>query len=169
MVTRLLRRDGVPIRHRPPPPSGDWLYDQHIVKRRTLTAIANETGVHPGAVCLWKQRHQLAARDDTPVRARRPMNKRSAQSILKPWVAAGVPACWLQLFVGTLRYSTMHAAATDIGINQATLRYRIRALERIFNGPLLFRARHGLALRPTALGEQVAQAIPIVVGREASV
>jgi len=53
----------------------------------------------------------------------------------------------------------MHAAATYLDIKPATLQYRIRALEKILGAPLLLRARHGLAQRPTALGEQVAHAI----------
>jgi hypothetical protein len=163
MVKRLLIRDGLPIRHRPPPPSGDWLYQQHVVGRRTLVEIAEEAGVQPSAVCTWKGRHHLASRVDESNRSRRPMSRRSAKAVLEPWFAADPPSAWLRRFVEALSYPTMQAAATELSINPATLRYQIRALERIFGAPLLFRARHGLALRPTALGEQVAQAVHAVI------
>jgi transposase-like protein len=161
-VKRLLVRGGLPIRHRPPPPSGDWLYEQHIIRRRTLTDIAKDAGVHPRAVYVWKKRHQLAARGDESSFRRRPMSRRTAREVLEPCFAAHAAPSWLTNFIETLRYPTMQAAAAELNINPATLQYRITALERTFGEPLVFRARHGLALRPTNLGEQVAEAISVI-------
>jgi hypothetical protein len=162
MVKRLLLRDGLPIRHRPPPPSGDWLYEQHIIERRTLTDIAMDTGVQARAVHVWKKQHQLASRTDKSSFRRRPMSQGTARQVLEPWYAAHAAASWLTNFTETLRYPTMQAAAAELNINPSTLQYRITALERIFGEPLVFRARHGLALRPTNLGEQVAEAISAI-------
>ncbi|TRW80995.1 LysR family transcriptional regulator [Mycolicibacterium sp. 018/SC-01/001] len=163
-VARLLHRDGVVIRHRPPPPDGDWLYEQHIIKRRTLADIADEAGVQPRAVHAWKKRHLGAAESDVAADRPRSPSGRFDRSVLQPWFAQDTPSPWLTHYVETLRHPTMQAAAQHLGIKPATLRYRIRALERIFGAPLLLRARHGLALRPTALGEEVAHAITELIG-----
>lgn len=163
MVGRLAARDGVPIRRRPPAPDADWLYEQHVIKRRTLTDIAAETGVRWGAVCQWKRRHQLASRDDDTYRAQRPMSQRSARTVLQPWFATDRPPDMLTHFASAVDHPTLQTAATNLGINPATLRYRIRAVERVFGAPLLLRARHGLPMRTTPLGERVAEAILIVV------
>ncbi|GAB1815917.1 helix-turn-helix domain-containing protein [Mycobacterium sp. MUNTM1] len=158
MVRRLLVRDGLPVRRRPPPPNAEWLYEQHVIKRRTLEDIASETGVRWRAVCEWKRRYQLASQPATSNLSHRPMSQTSALKLLKPVLTADKPSYWLSNFAQTLSYPTMMAAAAGLRMNPATLRYRIRALETIFDGPLLLRARHGMSLRPTPLGDQVAEA-----------
>ena len=57
-VAYLARKYGIPIRHyyKIDPDNLDWLYEEHVVKRRTITDIAQDIGVSFST--LWRVAHE---------------------------------------------------------------------------------------------------------------
>lgn len=157
-VRRLLDADAIPVRNRNPPPTPEWLYEQHIVKRRTLSDIAAETGVKEGAVSAWLRDLRRSSLGEHPATDAESMDRARARHVLQPAQRLRDPTKFVRNFVDALRYDSLTEAAAPMHLTQSGLCWQIRQLEAAFGAPLLQRARHGLPLRPTLLGTEVVTA-----------
>jgi hypothetical protein len=160
-VKRLAHSYRIPLRPQRTRPGDDWLAEQRVIKRRTVDDIAAEIGYSASSIRTWTRQWDL----DTPVRrpalSPGPLTKRTACSLLE--VELTTDSGWqrLQRFTQTLAYSTIASAAESIGASEGVLGKQIKRLEQDFGGPLLMRARRGLALRPTPLGAHIAEAVRV--------
>lgn len=161
-VRQLAEMYGIPLRICPKPTS-DWLHTEHDVNRRTCRDMAAEVGVAESTMLRWvryaRGQRQLAA---STRHARMSMGR--ARAILGPDADTNLNQRRLRNFVRTLDYPTIAAAAKGLAMHEESLRTQIRAVERQYGGPLIQRARHGLAQCPTARGSQLAQAIRVAIG-----
>jgi hypothetical protein len=163
-VIRLAERHGIrQPRHRRPPPEADWLYQQYVLDRRTLSDIAAGAGVGEATVSTWIRQRRLTRRDNVIRRPHHVMDRRAALTLLGPWLMAGHPDHALQHFADALAYPTLQQAAQGLGLVHETLCYQIRSLERVFGAVLLLRSRSALSMRATPAGEQLAEAIYTVL------
>lgn len=79
--------------------------------------------------------------------------------VLRPALTG--PHAWERLhrFAAAAEHLTITAAATALGLNQATLTIQISRLERDLGGQLITRAERGRPMRPTPLGQAVIAAL----------
>jgi len=166
-VSRLARDYAIPLRE--PKPyvrqtlDRDWLYEQYVAKRRTISDIADEVGMSPASVFRWISTYEI------PTRARGGPSHRAnlaAQDIaatgpelIRP-ALAGIGG-WdrLQRFEVASRHPTIAAAANDLGIAQSTLVTQIGRIERELGVTLLYRTDGARPMTPTEAGARVAATI----------
>jgi hypothetical protein len=72
-VAYLARKYGIPIRHysKINPENLDWLYEEHVVKQRTITDIAQDIGVSISALSRAAQKYGIPVCRD-PRKRRQP-------------------------------------------------------------------------------------------------
>lgn len=167
-VALLAREYGISMRKaggRPRTAIGrDWLYEQYVTHRRSLTDLARETGMSTSSMHHWARIHSI------PLRARGGSYQPTPRDIA---VAADPPVIlrpalpdicgWrrLQRFAATTAYPTIRAAAYALGLHPGTLSGYINRLERDLGGQLLVRARQSQPMKLTAFGAEIVIAIDL--------
>lgn len=141
----------------------DWLYEQYITRRRTLTDLASETGTAPTTLARWARTHHI------PIRPRGGASYNevrltldqatTAPRVLQP-ALVGL-AAWdrLRRFAAASNYPTIGIAAKALGLTKGILSTQIIRLEHDLGGQLLTRAERGRPMRLTPLGRKVITAI----------
>jgi TniQ/Bacterial regulatory helix-turn-helix protein, lysR family len=160
-ISRLARSYGMRLRHddRPPIPV-EWIYDQHVPRRRTLSEMAAELGVSPWCLSHRARKHGIPVRSYR--RRRRPRATAIAREI--PNGTALLPAmrdidAWrrLQRFARASEYFNLAEAAKACGCPYDTLSKQIIRLETDFGKKLLRRApTKSKPMIPTAFGHKIA-------------
>jgi hypothetical protein len=160
-ISRLARGYGMRLRHddRPSIPS-EWIYDHHIVQRRTLGEMAAELGVSPWCISHRARKHGI------PVRRylRRPPPRAASIAREIPDGRALLPAlhdiaAWqrLQRFAHAVEYFNLAEAATACCCSRDTLSRQIKRMECDFGKKLLRRApTRADPMTPTAFGRKIA-------------
>lgn len=141
----------------------DWLHDQYVNKRRTLPDLAKETGMSTANMARWAKTHGI------PLRARGGPSHSSAMAaaddaadapeLLRPVLAGVGGRERLERFVAASSFSTLTAAAENLGIHQFTLVNQINRIERELATKLFIRAERGRPMELTDDGERVVAAI----------
>jgi DNA-binding Xre family transcriptional regulator len=139
-----------------------WLYEQYVVKRRTLPDLAREAGMSTSNLARWAKTHRIPLRGrggpSHQANLRAAETAAAAPTLLRP--ALNDIHGWerLRRFAEASPYPTVTAAAAALGLKQAPLTIQIRRLERDLGGPLLERAERGRPMRLTALGRKIVAA-----------
>lgn len=141
----------------------DWLHDQYVNKRRTLPDLAKETGMSTANMARWAKTHGI------PLRARGGPSHSSAMAaaddaadapeLLRPVLAGVGGRGRLERFVAASSFSTLTAAAENLGIHQFTLVNQINRIERELATKLFIRAERGRPMQLTDDGERVVEAV----------
>jgi hypothetical protein len=168
VATALAREYGIIIR-RPGGPaprvviSRDWLYDQYVNQQRTLTELAQETGMSGSNMGRW------ATKLNIPIRPGGGGSQSAALSIAKqaatcPPMLQRVltgPGAWKRLdrFAAIAAYPSMGAGAAALGIARASLVAQINRIEQGLEGPVFLRGNRGRPMELTDLGRQLLSAI----------
>ncbi|MEW1661100.1 LysR family transcriptional regulator [Streptomyces sp. NPDC093707] len=135
-----------------------WLYEQYVVKGRTLDDIGQESGMSGTAIASRVREHGIAIRNNRQPKAPR-QEFASAPAVLRPALGNSYALRRLRVFIQVVRYPTLTEACQTHGITPATLTTQLKRLEEDLGGPLLIRAGRGRQLELTALGQDVVQAV----------
>lgn len=141
----------------------DWLLEQYVGRGRTMSDLAREKNMSTATMGRWAHLHQI------PLRPRGGASHDSFLRTIDQAADLPDPLCkaltsqfaWQRLnrFAAAVGYRSLREAAERLGVTQSTLVNQIHRLERDIGGSLLERAERGQQMRPTALGEQVLDAI----------
>ena len=173
VLTRLAREYGISLRSGPRDykrrgvVEADWLFEQYVVRLRTLGDLAREKDMSTANMTRWAHTHNVPLRRGAASHAAtHRVNQQAARAPAFLRDALTNPYTWGQLerFVAALPYPTMREAAHVLGISQSTLVAQIRRLERDLGRPLIERAERGRRMRPTPFGEKVAAAVERLIG-----
>lgn len=174
VLTDLAREYGISLRDGPQDYKrrgtidSDWLIEQYVVHRRTLSDLAQEKGMSPANMARWAHTHNIPLRPrggaSHHTALRTPDQAADAPEILHEALTG--PNAWqrLERFAATLLYPTVTEAARSLGIHQSTLTTQINRLERDLGRPLIERAERGRRMRPTPFGRKVAAATERLTG-----
>jgi hypothetical protein len=168
VLTSLAHEYGIPLRDGPQDYTRrgtierDWLHEQYVVRRRTLTDLARERGMSRANMERWAHRHHI------PIRTRGGASHNSAlrlaeQAARTPAIlrkALTSPYAWqrLERFAAAVHYPTLHEAARARGVTPAALIKQIQRLEKDLGQQLLERAERGHPMKLTPFGHKVATA-----------
>lgn len=156
-IARLARSQQIQLRPNETYVDPNWLYDNYVIKRRTLQDITAELDISMPTISNWIHRHRICLKPpETPAH---PMTADQAYHFLAPTLSRPSGRRHLQNFVHALEFPSITHASRGLRINRITLSYQIRCLKRDLKGPLLFRWTPHLPMTPTPLGQQVLQAI----------
>lgn len=167
-IAQLAREYGIEVR----PPrqlprrviDRDWLYEQYVVKRRTLPDIAAECGMSPSNMARWARRHCIPMRSRGGTSHRAHLADQVAAGSVPPLLRpalAGVGG-WqrLERFVVAAQFPTMTAAARHL--SAPALVTQIERIEAELGFPLFVRAERGRTMQVTDDGRRVLAAIRTV-------
>ncbi|MGW6742983.1 LysR family transcriptional regulator [Streptomyces sp. NPDC055025] len=175
VLTELAREYGVPLRgaqdyQRRGTVDRDWLFEQYVVRLRTLPDLAREKGMSTANMSRGAHTHNV------PLRARGggshdtalglPDKASQTLSILRKALTS--PDAWQRLdrFLAVIAHPTMREAAGALGINQSALVTQINRLEQDLGLTLFERAERGRPMKLTPIGRKVATAARNVRQRE---
>ncbi|UNB52868.1 TniQ family protein [Mycolicibacterium sp. YH-1] len=140
----------------------DWLRTEYVVHRRTLPDLAAEKGMTAPTMSLCAQRHGIARRPpgfaSTAANVKAARQTEHAPAPLRPALIPVGGAARLDRFEKVLRYSTITAAATDLGLHQSALTSQIARLEADLGAALIERAQRGRPMTLTPHGARVLRA-----------
>jgi len=139
----------------------DWLYEQYVVKRRTLQDIGTECGISPSSMARWARRHSIPLRSRGGVSHREHLADQVAADtvpvLIRP-ALAGVGG-WqrLERLAIAAQFPTMTAAARHL--SAPGLIGQIERIEAELGFRLFVRAQRGRAMQLTDDGRRVLSAI----------
>ncbi|MGI5512974.1 LysR family transcriptional regulator [Streptomyces sp. CA-106131] len=141
----------------------DWLIEQYVHRRRTLSDLATEKGMSTANMARWANAHNVPLRSrggSSHSQALRAIDQASrAPRILRPALGGQGAGERLSRFAAASAYPSVGAAASGLGLNTFTLVAQINRIERELGGPLLVRAQRGRPMTLTSLGRKVLRAI----------
>ncbi|MFD8706261.1 TniQ family protein [Kitasatospora sp. NPDC059648] len=144
----------------------DWLIEQYVHRRRTLSDLAAEKGMSTANMARWAKAHSVPLRSRggaSHSQALRAVDQASrAPRILRPALGGQGASERLSRFAAASGYPSLGAAASGLGLNTFTLVAQINRIERELGGPLLVRAERGRPMTLTPLGKKVLGAIRTV-------
>ncbi|MBY8859397.1 LysR family transcriptional regulator [Nocardia sp. CA2R105] len=161
VIARLARDYHIPVR-KPGRPltthvERDWLHEQYTTQGRTLTELANETGIARGTMATWAHRYNIPLRrQDSYINRRTTCTAaeiEAAPALLQPALAAIDGLSRLEQFAAASHHPTLASVAENLGIHADVLRRRIRELELDLGGELLNRAHAQRPMTLTPLGQ----------------
>ena len=165
------RACGIPLRHEPRKPiDAQWLWEQHVIRRRTLSEIAADSGDTISRIRYWATQHRIPI---TKYR-RRQLNldvtqharELHVEKLLNPVRSDKQGWQRLQRFAAMSSYPTFVEAAQAIGCRADTLSTQIAALEDDFGQRLVERAvRQKKPMRLTDFGARVVKAVQAIERR----
>lgn len=175
VLTELAREYGVPLRNgaqdykRRGTVDRDWLFEQYVVRLRTLPDLAREKGMSTANMSRWAHTHSIPLRPrgggshDTALRVAEKAIE--APALLQKVLTS--PYAWQRVdrFLAASAYATLCEAARALSINQPTLVIQINRLERDLGQPLFERAERGRAMKLTPFGEEFAAAARNIRGQ----
>jgi AraC-like DNA-binding protein len=139
----------------------DWLYEEYVVKRRTLPDIAAELGMSPTNMARWARSHHI------PMRPRGGNSHRahladqlaaeSAPRLLRPTLAGVGGWQRLERFAIATQFPTMTAAAQHLRAPGLVL--QLERLEAELGFKLFARAERGRPMQLTDNGQRVLAAV----------
>ncbi|MFE7128145.1 LysR family transcriptional regulator [Streptomyces sp. NPDC057617] len=165
----LAREYGVPLRNgaqdykRRGPVDRDWLFEQYVVRLRTLPDLACEKGMSTANMARWAKTHNVPLRSrggashDLALRAIDDASR--APRILRPALSGQGAFERLSRFAAAAAYPSLGAAATGLSLNAFTFVAQINRIERELGGLLLTRAERGRPMALTPLGKKVLRAV----------
>lgn len=165
IIKQLAREYGIEVR----PPGQlprqvidrDWLYEQYVVKRRTLQDIGIECGISPSNMARWAKRHSIPLRSRGGISHRAHLADQIAADtvpvLIRP-ALAGVGG-WqrLERLAIAVQFHTLTAAARQLGA--PGLVGQIERIEAELGFRVLVRAQRGRAMQLTDDGRRVLAAV----------
>ncbi|MEU9452889.1 TniQ family protein [Streptomyces sp. NPDC048277] len=169
VLTDLAKEYGIPLREGPQDykrrgaVERDWLIEQYVHRRRTLSDLARETGMSTANMARWAHTHNIPLRPRggaSHSQALRAAEQAStAPHILRPALGGQGARERLSRFAAASAYPSLGAAASGLGLNTFALVAQINRIERELGGPLLARAERGRPMKLTSLGRNVLRAV----------
>ncbi|OBK67155.1 hypothetical protein A5653_17660 [Mycobacterium colombiense] len=143
LVSKLAQQYRIPCRHQSRPKVDfDWLYEQHILRRRTFVDLSREIGVNEATIFYWarkygieNQHHQWDAPDLRTVRLLQELS--IDPTLCSPLLTNARTWARVQRFLVVARYDTLTSAARDLGCSAPSLGYLVRLLQRDFGQKLI--------------------------------
>lgn len=141
----------------------DWLYQQYITHRRSLPDIAGQCGLSDSSVARWAKIFGIPLRpkggaSHVPTWDERQAIER-APAFLQPALAEVGGWARLQRFAAAAHYSTLTAAANELGLPQGRLVVQIKRIEHLLGHQLIIRAERGRPMQLTGMGKRVVKAV----------
>ncbi|MFE5284904.1 LysR family transcriptional regulator [Nocardia sp. NPDC056611] len=140
----------------------DWLFEQYVVRARTMPDIAREIGSSSSVVSKWLKEYGIPTRIGTT--SHRAVldaltQARAAPSILLPAVQG--PRAWdhLREFEVTTEHPTIDTVVETLGVTRTSLFQTIVKLEHRLGGELLEREGRVPTTKPTPFGKEVLAAL----------
>ncbi|MDF3291331.1 TniQ family protein [Streptomyces silvisoli] len=157
LLTTLAREYGIPLRDGPQDykrwtVERDWLIEQYVIRQRSLTDLADETGMSRMTMSRWAHTHNIPVQ---PGRAGSHNAALRAPDILRKAFSDTYAWQRVERFLDAVAHPTLYEAAQTLAINYTTLTTQIARLEQELGQPLLERAERGRAMQLTPFGQRV--------------
>jgi DNA-binding transcriptional MerR regulator len=170
-VAERARACGIPLRHEARKPiDAQWLWEQHVIRRQTLSEIAAESGDTISRIRYWAKQHEIPItryrRRQLNLDVLQQARELHVEKLLNPLRSDKQGWQRLQRFAAMSSYPTFVAAARAIGCRADTLSTQIAALEDDFGERLVERAVHQKkSMRLTDFGARVVKAVQAIQRR----
>jgi hypothetical protein len=163
-VKRAAKCYGVPLRQRPRPrrPDPEWLIEQRVIHRRTMKDIGAEIDVNGDTFSRWMNRDGAPTHAATPRNGTGSLSCEAARELVRSETRTSSGRRRIDRFTRVLAYTTLRAAANDLGVTRQTLSAQIGSLERRMGVRLIHRAGSGFQMCPTPDAYTIIDAIRTV-------